>query len=757
MKGLTNTMKNNRIFYQIFIPILALATISIIIISTFVTFNSTNRMQQILNLSIKDNLQQMIFHVENDLTLLESTLTAFSTSSSYNEIVSDKLLPTNVTDYRSIVDQIHYLEALNGANNVSYSITSIDGKWSIINGSLRQLTTSQLASIENDLTTINGLPQQIVWSNENGKITFTAYLPYFSTKKSSIAQGNIDEQTLLRSINSATIDNLLIFNRSGNILLEYGTNSHDLNSIIEPIKNSNTKEGIIEINQSNYYYSTNSSGNRYYVIQFDNLLSQIRREHNPYWIFLISGLAILIISSVSFYVARKIATPISKIQKSMANLSNKNIANSPHSKDELSQLASSIEALINDTQTFTQFYEADQLILKNQFIINLLNNQLSKHRLESRLTIFDYKIENNVDYYVLISKIDYLKNNDNQSIDLWYFGINKIIEETIDHELIFDSTLMNSETQVTILKIDRNKYSNTQTHALALSESILQNVSDILKLQISIGLSSNHHDLSMLHLAFKEAQQAIQQKRNFSNSSVTTFSDIAQKGNDLLISFYPDDIEDRIKQEILVGNKEAALTLLEAFFNRLQEYATSSVSIEIAAVRLINSLLMLNQQLGLHRIKEIQAQQPISIYQRVTEFHNLTYIKQMISNELILPMLAENEENTDTIFKSLSNEIKNIIKQNYDLDITLESIADDLHYNPNYLSNVFKKEVGISFTDYLNNYRLKMSKKLLIETDMPIKDIAEKLRYTNSQNFIRFFKKNEGMTPGAYRQENSKN
>ncbi|MNR68487.1 DNA-binding transcriptional regulator AraC [compost metagenome] len=45
-----------------------------------------------------------------------------------------------------------------------------------------------------------------------------------------------------------------------------------------------------------------------------------------------------------------------------------------------------------------------------------------------------------------------------------------------------------------------------------------------------------------------------------------------------------------------------------------------------------------------------------------------------------------------------------------------------------------------------------MAKKWLEETDMPVKDIAARLRYNNSQNFIRSFRKQEGMTPGQYRE-----
>ncbi|MNP75607.1 Transcriptional activator NphR [compost metagenome] len=57
----------------------------------------------------------------------------------------------------------------------------------------------------------------------------------------------------------------------------------------------------------------------------------------------------------------------------------------------------------------------------------------------------------------------------------------------------------------------------------------------------------------------------------------------------------------------------------------------------------------------------------------------------------------------------------------------------------------------MTFSDYLMGFRLEVARKWLVDTDMPIKDIAERLGYQNSQNFIRSFRKKEHVTPGAYR------
>ena len=63
-----------------------------------------------------------------------------------------------------------------------------------------------------------------------------------------------------------------------------------------------------------------------------------------------------------------------------------------------------------------------------------------------------------------------------------------------------------------------------------------------------------------------------------------------------------------------------------------------------------------------------------------------------------------------------------------------------------------KEEKDMTFTEYVEKYKIKMAKKLLTETNMTVGAISEKLNYTNAQNFIRFFNKMEGMTPGKFRQ-----
>ncbi|WP_446935576.1 AraC family transcriptional regulator [Lysinibacillus fusiformis] len=84
-------------------------------------------------------------------------------------------------------------------------------------------------------------------------------------------------------------------------------------------------------------------------------------------------------------------------------------------------------------------------------------------------------------------------------------------------------------------------------------------------------------------------------------------------------------------------------------------------------------------------------------------------------------------------------------------DITLDQLSAICHLSPNYLSSLFKKEVGISFTEYIQQQRIDEAKKLLTFTNYPILDIGSLLNFTDQSYFIKVFKKFTGITPKQYR------
>ncbi|AJS58896.1 phosphoenolpyruvate hydrolase family protein [Paenibacillus sp. IHBB 10380] len=94
--------------------------------------------------------------------------------------------------------------------------------------------------------------------------------------------------------------------------------------------------------------------------------------------------------------------------------------------------------------------------------------------------------------------------------------------------------------------------------------------------------------------------------------------------------------------------------------------------------------------------------------------------------------------------------IKRYISLHYMDDITLNEVSAILSLSRSYLSTLFKKEVGISFTQYLIHFRLHRAIEILQKEDLPLNNVAEMVGYPNYAQFSKIFKNHKGISPTAY-------
>lgn len=93
------------------------------------------------------------------------------------------------------------------------------------------------------------------------------------------------------------------------------------------------------------------------------------------------------------------------------------------------------------------------------------------------------------------------------------------------------------------------------------------------------------------------------------------------------------------------------------------------------------------------------------------------------------------------------------IQENYARPITVKEIAEICFYSESHFMKFFKDCMGVSFTRYLNDYRLQIAAQLLKETEDNILEIAIATGFENLSYFNRAFKKKYGLTPGGYRNQ----
>lgn len=141
-----------------------------------------------------------------------------------------------------------------------------------------------------------------------------------------------------------------------------------------------------------------------------------------------------------------------------------------------------------------------------------------------------------------------------------------------------------------------------------------------------------------------------------------------------------------------------------------------------------------------------------SIEQLVNTYGNFSEMLRQLQD-----FLKENATGTESEQNFTNATFMKLIKyvnENYRSEISLTGAAQVLNMNSNYISQLFKKETGITFVHYITQKRLEDAKELLTTTKKPLTDIALEVGFNDTFHFIKTFKKVIGMTPGQYRTNN---
>ncbi len=81
----------------------------------------------------------------------------------------------------------------------------------------------------------------------------------------------------------------------------------------------------------------------------------------------------------------------------------------------------------------------------------------------------------------------------------------------------------------------------------------------------------------------------------------------------------------------------------------------------------------------------------------------------------------------------------------------MKGLAEEFSVSPSYLSGLFRKEVGVTLTDYIHKVRIDHSLILLNTSAFSIQEIAEQVGFLDVNYFTRTFKKYHGISPKKYR------
>nr|WP_275901644.1 helix-turn-helix domain-containing protein [Paenibacillus sp. SYP-B3998] len=266
-------------------------------------------------------------------------------------------------------------------------------------------------------------------------------------------------------------------------------------------------------------------------------------------------------------------------------------------------------------------------------------------------------------------------------------------------------------------------------------------------IQLTIGISDIHPYLTGIPHGFEEALEALEYKFVIGPSQIIPFERIKRPKNEL---YYPLDTERQLINHIKTGQYEEAM-------EAVSELIVTNVSDGTLSLQL-GKLLMFELIGTILKAIEHFPQGPTELaVEKNALIKELTQCESFVEIEdEIYKFLKTVCDYVDSKKKSHNTNLKDqvmtyITEHLSDMNLSLTSLSLRFEVNAPYLSRFFKEQSGETFIDYVNKQRVQLAKQLMTETEDTITDITQKVGFTNSNTFIRVFKRYEGITPGQFR------
>lgn len=138
------------------------------------------------------------------------------------------------------------------------------------------------------------------------------------------------------------------------------------------------------------------------------------------------------------------------------------------------------------------------------------------------------------------------------------------------------------------------------------------------------------------------------------------------------------------------------------------------------------------------------------LIEQIYKVNNLAMLTTLLIERIREVMDAINENRVS--YTPVVQQVVTYVHENYKEDMSLKVLAHKYNINTSYLGQVFLKEVGCSFSQYLNQVKNSKAKELILTTNMKVNDIAKEVGYVDTSYFYRKFKKYYGVSPASFRE-----
>ncbi|TNJ64964.1 helix-turn-helix transcriptional regulator [Paenibacillus hemerocallicola] len=743
-----------------------IGTIPVLALGLFSYYTASGDVEQKIKESNMQVLLQTQMRVEQFMKMLELTAMQYANSPQVTSVLNG---PVDVTDFvriRNLHTGMYNLQTLSGISE-GYLIGS-EHNWVISFTAVAPLDEFPLrrqlelyAKHPNNLFwDIDPLPEEASRPPTVRMVYKLPILPFTEQPKGFLVIEML--KTQFRNLLAADHDKLgdiYVLNREGSDFLsdnagrgESHRRVHD--RIAETVLRTGHSSGVIhdEIDGTKMMFAYRGSSNGWIYVSAVSL-DEINRQTRKIAIatFVACSIIFAVVGVLALLISLRMYSPI----KRLSEVTKIGHIGETGSRDEFISMEERFRTLFSTGQQLKQQMQGQFTQLNEFLMLKLFTGQLSERDFASRSEQFGFPAGWKR-LAVLTLQIDTLQDTRyrDHDKDLLLFAIHNMVGELIPAGRRFSPVLLD-RSQVTLVTSDLDSAAELKAFYYGIAEQLKTKVREYLQVQVSIGISRPFSAPTDAVRAYNEGLEALRSRIYLGGGIIVHVEDVQSEHREPASAAYTKlkGTEDQLIKALKSGEPEKATEWFDKYMSEMAEHNASVNEYPVFMMQLVSRLYQIVQEQGgaVHQVLGEQAS-----YGQLMKRSTPHDISEWFKRDLLAPIVDFLNRQAESQYIGIVSRMVKLVQERYDQDISLEGCAETLNFHPVYLSRVFKKEMGVTFSEYLAEFRMGLAKEWLETSTMKLSEIAERLNYSNTTAFIRIFRKVVGMTPGQYRERHHK-
>ncbi|MDR6553155.1 helix-turn-helix domain-containing protein [Paenibacillus qinlingensis] len=311
--------------------------------------------------------------------------------------------------------------------------------------------------------------------------------------------------------------------------------------------------------------------------------------------------------------------------------------------------------------------------------------------------------------------------------------------------------------QLQVIRYEGSQFAVLVMHEGKINEEYLiqdvrrlqEEFSRVLGISVSAGIGRAYPAPAGLSTSFDEAQQSLWYKVMKGNHVVIAFRETEPSSSAVALLAEEELVllETCMEQMDNVGSAEVIHRIFRAIEKQsnlhLADLQHQILLILVSSMRRISfTQLQMNDLLGKYLLS----------VEELARFKTLEELKLWVI-QAIDRISDQNKIRQAPKKKDVISEIKEYVAAHYDSNITLADLSARFYINPFYLSQLFKEKTGDTYLSYLMGVRMNKAKELLMDTDLKVYEICQRVGYADTSHFSKLFERMVGCTPTEYRKK----